>query len=101
MLTLLGAPLIFGLQRFGVFKPRLWHVLVACAGMGLVLQLAFGDKATFYVGYFIALPLLVAGLVVLVASFLIKRRRGGEATEVASVNVSNAANHTARKDHEA
>jgi hypothetical protein len=81
MLTLLSAPLVFGLQRFGVFRPGLWKVFGVCVALALLLHWVFGDEANFYFGYFIALPLLVAGVVVLAASFFMKRSGEGKEHE--------------------
>ena len=93
MLALSGVPLIFGLQRFGLFKRPLWKVLLTwmliwpgtflLSVATLITLWEIDDNPAYYIGYFAALPLLVIGLIVLVASFLSKKRRGPAAGSVA------------------
>lgn len=74
VLCVLLAPLIFGLQRFGVFRPRLWQVLLGCLGVSVLLYALWGDRTSYYIGNLLAMPLLAIGLAVLGMSFLKKKR---------------------------
>lgn len=78
-LTIAGIPLALGLERFGILKLRLWHLLVVGLLLALLLQVLFGTNADVYIGYYIDLPLIVSGLLVLIASFL--RKKTGRSIE--------------------
>lgn len=99
MLTLLAVPLIFGLQRLNVIKPSLIQVLIFSAGIGTVLCLLIGNEVNFYFGKFIAIPLLAIGLLVLAASFFMKKRETGVSTT--KIKIDNEATTHVGNDHDA
>jgi purine-cytosine permease-like protein len=83
IMILFSAPLVFGLQRMKVASIKLWQLALVCGVFSAVMIYVFGDRATYYIGLVVMMPLLLAGLIILAVSF-IKRKPADDSSRQGS-----------------